>query len=133
MNSDQIKRTPIERLYSLLAILIGAILLYTLLGQFIMINTKMPPQTIVYVDERTQIYYAPPYILGNKYPPSLDVSNLKGITAAEAEKNNYKPDSKCVEMGYFREQVTLNDKTRIKLGLIEPAPSRWNADGSWNW
>jgi hypothetical protein len=133
LKTDPIKGGPIEKLYAIIAIIIGLTVLIALFGQLIMIKNPIPPETIVYVDENTHSYYAPPYIIGNKYPSDLDVSTLKAMTIAEAESNNYQADEKCEEIGYFREQNTLKDTILIKIGLIEPPPSRWNQDGSWNW
>jgi hypothetical protein len=133
LETDPIKGGPMEKLYAIIAIIIGLSVLIALFGQLIMIKKPIPPATIVYVNEGTNIYYAPPYILGNKYPSDLDVSNLKAMTIAEAESNNYQADNKCEEMGYFREQYSLKDTILIKIGLIELPPSRWNPDGSWNW
>ena len=133
MQPDPVKLGPLETLYAAIAILVGLVVLIALFGQLIMVKKTIPPDTIVYVDEKTGIYYAPPYILGNKYPPELDISNIKAMKVAEAEKNNFKPDETCVKMGYFKEENNLRDVLLIKLGIIEPAPSRWNPDGSWNW
>lgn len=133
MQPDPVKLGPLETLYAAIAILVGLVVLITLFGQLIMIKKTIPPETIVYVEENTGIYYAPPYILGNKYPPELDISNIKAMKVADAEKSNFKPDETCVKMGYFKEENNLKDVLLIKIGIIEPAPSRWNADGSWNW
>ncbi|NLK51114.1 MAG: hypothetical protein GX295_01525 [Syntrophomonadaceae bacterium] len=133
MKTDPIKGGPIEKIYAIIAVIIGISVLVALFGQLIMIKTPIPPETIVYVDEESHIYYAPPYILGEKYPSDLDVRNLKAMTVNEAKKSNYKADDECVEMGYFREQYTLKDRILIFIGLIQPGPSRWNPDGSWNW
>ena len=46
---------------------------------------------------------------------------------------SYKADEDCVELGYFKQKSTLNDRLRIMAGLVEKPPSRWNEDGSWNW
>jgi len=127
------QRTPMERIYYTIALVVGIIFLFSLVGQTINITTKVPATAIVYVDEQNQVYYAPPYILGNKYPPTLDADILKAHTLADSEKNNYKPDRNCVELGYFKEQDTLTHTVLAKLGLANPKPSRWNPDGSWNW
>lgn len=129
----QLEMSNSERVYSVLAILIGVLILLGLVGQFIIIADKAPPQAVVYVDQGTGIYYAPPYILGKKYPPGLDESKLKALTISEAEQKSYQADPACVEQGYFKQKSTLNDKLRIKVGLAEAPPSRWNPDGSWNW
>lgn len=129
----QLEMPKSERVYSVLAILIGIMILLRLVGQFIIIADKAPPQAVVYVDQSSGIYYAPPYILGKKYPAGLDESNLKALSLAEAEQKSYQADPVCVEQGYFKQKSTLNDRLRIKTGLAEAPPSRWNADGSWNW
>lgn len=122
-----------EKLYSTIAVTIGVLVVFGLVGSLIKINTAMPPTAIVYVDDQTHIYYAPPYILGKKYPSTLDVSRLHGITAEQANQAKYKADETCEDMNYFRERTTLSQTVALKLGLLEPKPSRWNADGSWNW
>jgi hypothetical protein len=122
-----------ERFYTLIAIIVGVIFLIGLLGQEIMIGKSLPPNLIVYVDETTNTYYAPPYIEGKKYPDNLNVSNLKARTLSEAKQNNYKADSNGVELGYFAEKTTLTNNILVRLGWVKPNPSRWNPDGSWNW
>ena len=122
-----------ERFYSLIAIIVGIAFLIGLLGQFIMIGKNAPPNIIVYVDKTTYIYYAPPYIEGKKYPSNLEVNSLKAEAISESKKKNYTADSKCVELGYFKEKTTLTNTILVKMGWVKPNPSRWNPDGSWNW
>jgi hypothetical protein len=122
-----------ERFYSLIAISVGLVFLVALFGQEIMIGKTIPPNMIVYVDEGTKTYYAPPYIDGKKYSSELNVSNLKAQTISDAKKNNYKADSNSNELGYFDEKTTLTNNILVRLGWVKPNPSRWNADGSWNW
>lgn len=129
----QLEMSNSERVYSVLAILIGVLILLGLVGQFIIIADQAPPQAVVYVDQSTGVYYAPPYILGKKYPPGLDESNLKAMTISEAGQKSYQADPVCADQGYFKQKNTLNDKLRIKVGLADAPPSRWNPDGSWNW
>ncbi len=133
MNLEKKNVKFMERFYSIIAILVGIVFLLGLLGQEIKIGKDMPPNIIVYVDETTKTYYAPPYIDGKKYPDNLNLSNIKAQTLAEAKNNNYKPDSMSDELGYFDEKTTLNNTILVKLGWVEPNPSRWNPDGSWNW
>jgi hypothetical protein len=122
-----------ERFYSLIAIIVGIAFLIGLLGQEIMIAKNIPPNIIMYVDETANIYYAPPYIEGKKYPSNLNINSLKAKTLSEVQKNNYKADSNCVKLGYFEEKTTLTNTILVKMGLVKPNPSRWNPDGSWNW
>lgn len=130
---SELKSGPVERLYMIIALTIGAAVLLGLFGHLVIVGKNPAPNVVVYVDPASHIYYAPPYILGKKFPPGLDVSGLKGETIAEAAKNQDKPDSTCVEMGYFKEKYTLTDTILVKIGIVKPSPSRWNADGSWNW
>ncbi len=136
MSSDIAKGKPSDRLYTIIALTIGIIAFLGLFGQFIMVKKAPPPRTDVYVDEISQLYYAPPYILGKKYPPDFDlaiVDRLKRMTISEAQQKNYKPDKTCEEMNYFLEQITLNQKILVSVGYLQEKPSRWNVDGSWNW
>jgi hypothetical protein len=68
-----------------------------------------------------------------KYPADFDESSLKAQTVAEALQKGHKADKACVDMGYFKQRSTLNDRIMITIGLAEKQPTRWNADGSWNW
>jgi hypothetical protein len=122
-----------ERFYTLIAITVGIVFLIGLIGQQIMIGKNMPPNIIMYVDETSNIYYAPPYIDGKKYPSDLNVNSLKAKTLAEIQKSDFEVDSNCSELGYFDEKTTLTHNILVKLGWVEPNPSRWNPDGSWNW
>ncbi|PKM77833.1 MAG: hypothetical protein CVU90_05125 [Firmicutes bacterium HGW-Firmicutes-15] len=122
-----------ERFYTVIAIIVGIIFLIGLLGQEIMIGKNMPPNIILYVDETTNTYYAPPYIDGKKYPSNLSLNSLKRKTFSEVKINKYKADSNCVELGYFDEKTTLTNNILVRLGWVKPNPSRWNPDGSWNW
>lgn len=133
MSLDMNNGKFMERFYSLIAIIVGIVFLIGLLGQEIMIGKNMPPNVIVYVDETTNIYYAPPYIDGKKYPSNLSLNSLKAKTLSEVQKNNYEADSKCMELRYFAEKTTLTNTILVKTGLVKPNPSRWNPDGSWNW
>jgi hypothetical protein len=133
MESKPPKGGPMEIIYAALAIIIGISLLIGVFGQWIIIDDPIPPGTTVYVKDESKVYYAPPYILGNKYPAGLDVSDLRAMPVAEAEASGFKADPQCAEMGYFKERYNLKDRILIKIGLVEPEPSRWNKDGSWNW
>ncbi len=126
------KHSTTERLYFTVALLIGILAIFSLFGRHINITTPVPDYAIVYADEQNQIYYAPPYILGNKYPPTLEPDILKAHTVADSNANHYQPDQECIDLGYFKEQDTLNHIIMVKLGWSEPKQSRWNPDGSWN-
>lgn len=131
--SFQKQRTPMEGFYYTVALIVGILFLLSLLGNSIDIPQKVPANAIVYADFQNNIYYAPPYINNNRYPSTLDASILKAETVAEGTLRNHKPDSICVEEGYFKEYDTLTHIIMVKFGLVNPKPSRWNPDGSWNW
>jgi hypothetical protein len=133
MNSEIVKGKPVDKLYGVIAIIIGVTVLLGLLGQWIIVAKDAPLYVIVYVDEKTGIYYAPPYIDGKKYPADLDVSNIKSETLLESRQKNHKLDSTCSEIGYFKTKNTLSDTVFVAIGMMHPSPSRWNPDGSWNW
>jgi len=127
------KRTPIERFYYTVALMVGIAVLFSLLGNSIDITKNVPANAVVYADFQNNIYYAPPYIDNNRYPSTLDVKSLKAETVTESLQRNHKADSVCVEEGYFKEYDTLTNIILVKFGLAKPKPSRWNSDGSWNW
>lgn len=133
MNSEIVKGKPVDRLYGVIAIVIGIVVLLGLLGQKVIIAKDAPPYVIVYVNQNTGIYYAPPYIDGKKYPADLDISNIKAETLMESRQKNYKLDQACDEIGYFKTKNTLTDTIFVGIGVMRPSPSRWNPDGSWNW
>ncbi len=123
----------LERLYAAVAILLGISLFIGLLGKWLTISKYMPEYMTVYVLEETATFYAPPYILGNKYPDGLKVSDLKSMTVQEANAKHFSPDKDCEKQGFFTEVTTLNYNILLFFNLTTPNPSRWNADGSWNW
>jgi len=131
--ADQKKFTPMEILYIVIAFLVGIVFVLSMVGDDIKITAHVPPNAIVYVDSPSKIYYAPPYIDNNRYPVTLDVTQLKAETVSASQALNHTPDTVCVEQGYFQEQDTLNHTILWKLGWADPKPSRWNPDGSWNW
>lgn len=126
------KRTPMEIVYIIIALLVGIIFVLSLVGDDIKITYQIPANAVVYSDPGPKIYYAPPYIDNDRYPPDLNVSGLKAQPVSAAQALGYTPDPVCVQQGYFREQDTLNHVILWKMGLAGAKPSRWNADGSWN-
>jgi len=127
------ERTPIERFYYTTALVVGIVFVLSLVGNSISITLKAPSKTIVYADFQNNVYYAPPYIDNHRNPDTVEVKSLKAETLAESKERNHKADSVCVEQGYFKEHDTLTHIILAKLGFAKPKPSRWNADGSWNW
>lgn len=86
----------------------------------------MPPNAMLYLDEASRLYFAPPCI--------SDPSRFKISMASEAYSLNYSPDPQCRDQGAFQsEDRSLLGQVLVKIGVLGELPRRWNADGSWNW
>ena len=103
-------------------------LLFTFMAGFCLTPTRpMPDNAIVLLDEQSHTYVSP--ICANK-----EKKDYRQSRAAEARQLNYAPDKKCQDAGGFRqEQRSISGNYLVRLGLLPPLPSRWNADGTWNW
>ncbi len=132
MSSFKRERTPMERFWYTVALIVGIISLMGVLGTTIDITYHVPANATVYSDGANKIYYAPPYIDNNRYPSTLDVKVLTHKTVAECKQLNIKPDPICVEQGYFKEYDTPMHIFKAWMGWAPPKQSRWNPDGSWN-
>ena len=85
-----------------------------------------PDYAEVYVNDAVKTYLAPPCITA--------AVGLRAITAGEARRLGYRPDSKCRDEGSFtQDDRSLTGKLFQKIGILKPIPSRWNKDGSWNY
>ena len=103
-------------------------LLCTLLAGFFIVPTRdLPDNAVVRLDDQTQTYLSPACADREKREYRL-------ATAAEARKLNYAPDKKCRDGGGFSQDTrSLTGNFMARLGMLPPLPSRWNADGTWNW
>ena len=111
---------------------IGIVILSILILGLSITNTKtVPDHAILYVNDVTKIYIAPPCIDEiNK----LNYLHLRPVTAKEAHRLKYNPDAKCRDSsGFIQDGRSLTGIFSEYIGLLEPLPSRWNNDGSWNW
>jgi hypothetical protein len=96
------------------------------LGYYIEIIPNMPHYALLYVDDNNRTYFALPCV--------KNLENLRLCTAADAYKLKYKPDPQCRDQGGFtQEGRSLIGYLLERIGLIDPLPSRWNSDGTWNW
>jgi hypothetical protein len=104
------------------------ILIVAFWGGFgIAITQTMPDHAIVLLDDKNHTYLSPMYAEAKK-------SQFRVATAAEAHKLKYQPDNKCRnEDGFIQEDRSLSGYLLVRLGILPPLPSRWNADGTWNW
>ncbi len=85
-----------------------------------------PPGALVHVDAASRIYFA---------PSCRQISSALGITTlGNARKLGFSPDARCLELGGFvQRDRSVSGQILEKFGLLAPLPSRWNANGSWNW
>ncbi|MDA2937392.1 hypothetical protein MYX75_03910 [Acidobacteria bacterium AH-259-A15] len=111
----------------LVRMLSGAVsLAAVIVGLGIGTTKPMPDHAILLVDDETDTYFALPCV--------PDPDRFRAGTVAEARKLNYKPDPECREQGWFiQERRSLTGRLLEALGILNPLPSRWNADGTWNW
>ena len=93
-------------------------------------SNKAPPKnTIVFVDNDTHTYIAPPCVTAQK-----DWTHYSRMTIEQAEKLNFNPNPVCRKHGVFeQEDRSLGGHVLEKIGILKPLPSRWNPNGSWNW
>ncbi len=105
------------------------ILMFTFLAGFYIVPTRaMPDNAIVFLDESNKTYFSP--ICARK----SEEKSLRQATAGEAYRLKFTPDKKCSkESGFSQDARSLSGKFMERLGMLPPLPSRWNADGTWNW
>jgi hypothetical protein len=103
-------------------------LLLTLMAGFCLVTTRtMPDNAMVLLDEQNHTYVSPG--CANK-----EKKDYRRSTAAEALKLDYAPDKKCQDAGgVSQDNRSITGAYLVRLGMLPPLPSRWNADGTWNW
>ena len=103
-------------------------LFFTLLAGFCIVPTRtMPDNAIVLLDDQNHTYLSPKCANQEKKEYRL-------ARAAEARKLNYAPDKTCRDAGGFsQDNRSITGNYLVRLGMLPPLPSRWNADGTWNW
>jgi hypothetical protein len=103
-------------------------LIFTLLAGFFIVPTRtMPDHAIVLLDDQERTYLSPSCAKNDRV-------QFRPARAVEARKLNYQPDKKCQDSGGFnQDRRSITGNFLVRLGLLPPLPSRWNADGTWNW
>lgn len=104
------------------------ILIFTFFAGFYIVPTRsMPDNVVVLLDDRNKTFFSPKCAPGEK-------KDLRPATAAEARRLQYEPDKACGGAAGFRQDArSVSGRLLERLGMLPPLPSRWNADGSWNW
>jgi hypothetical protein len=91
------------------------------------IGPGMPDNAVLLVDDAARTYMSPPCLASER--PDLRVT-----TNAKANELNYRPDHDCREDGgFFQEGRSMTGILLEAVGVLRPLPSRWTADGQWNW
>ena len=103
-------------------------LIFTFLAGFFIVPTRdMPDNAIVLLDDQNHTYLSPQCA-------KLEKREYRLARADEARKLNYEPDKKCRDAkGFSQDTRSLTGNLMARLGMLPPWPSRWNADGTWNW
>jgi hypothetical protein len=107
---------------------VGLMIVFTLLAGFFIVPTRtMPDNAIVLLDDQTSTYLSP------KCAKPAEKEYRLG-RAEEARQLNYQPEKNCRAAGGFsQENRSMTGNLLARLGLLPPAPNRWNPDGTWNW
>jgi hypothetical protein len=97
------------------------------IGSVITRPRLLPENALLYLDDASETYYA----------PTCDIAlhaKLRRTTFGEAQRLAYRADPECRQSGGFRsEERSLTGLLLVRLGILDPFPSRWNGDGSWRW
>ena len=103
-------------------------LFFTALAGFCIVPTRtMPDNAIVLLDDQNHTYLSPQCANQEK-------KDYRLARAAEARKLNYAPDKTCQDAkGFSQDKRSITGNYLVRLGMLPPLPSRWNADGTWNW
>lgn len=119
----------------IIAILVGIFITIILFGSIYTVKIPAPDNAVVYVDNDTQTYYAPPYIDNTAQEKlQIDVNKLNSSTLKQVRELNYTPDKYSLDNNYFQQQYRpLTSYLLEKMGLKEPLTLRWTPEGQWNW
>ena len=120
----RMRKSALYRSVGLTLIVICAILAFGISS-----NKAPPKNTIVFVDNDTHTYIAPPCVTAQK-----DWTQYSRMTIEQADNLYFKPNPVCSKHGVFvQTDRSLGGHILEKIGLLKPLPSRWNSNGSWNW
>jgi hypothetical protein len=112
---------------TIVAILIGLIVIGFFLSIYITVDETMPANAVVVVTNEDKqfhsIYFDHICVIGK---------TLQTMTLEEALNNGYKPHAHCEELGYFKgTKRFLFHHILSKLSVR--VNSRWDENGNWLW
>ena len=115
-----------DRLFRAIRIIGGFALLFFMIGLGIGTSSPIPDHALVYLDDEVKTYSAPLFL--------QDPASQPLVTIVEARRLTYSPDRHSRDTGaFFEEGRSISGMLLEKVGILGPLPSRWNADGSWNY
>jgi hypothetical protein len=121
------KRKNRTALYRNAGLALFCVFVFLLFG--ISTNRKPPSNAIVFVDNDSHMYIAPPCVTAQK-----DWKHYSRMTYGQAEKLNLKANPACNDHKVFEQKGrSAGGLILEKIGLLKPLPSRWSPNGSWNW
>jgi hypothetical protein len=116
----------VGKIFLTLKIVAAVVGILLIIGLGIKSSRVMPDHAVVYANDGSKTYLAPPCIKAT--------AGLRLITAGEAHRLGYEPDRKCRDKGAFvQDDRSLTGIFFQNIGLVNPKMSRWNEDGSWNY
>jgi len=117
-------RRPID----ILRLVLGVPVVLLVLGLGVGSTQAMPLSAVLYLDDDSRSYYAPPCVADSQGRA------LRLGSSREARALGYRPDPGCRDDGGFvQDGRSLSGKLLQRIGILPEKPSRWNPDGSWNW
>jgi len=118
-------------------ILVTPIILF-LIGFAIENVYTCPDHALLFVDEQTNEYFAPPCLMSEGFDNIDKINqfaiehNLKVYTDKELDDKKIDPNHDCRERGGFVEdRRSLSGELLEEIGILPNFKTRWNADGSW--
>jgi hypothetical protein len=116
----------------------GIVVILIIIGFQIKPITGSPDNALLFFNDETKEYYAPPCLMEIGYNDIESIYNfgrLNNIRVAIHKDvvSPYKPNVECRDnSGFFQEERSLSGMLLEKIGLFSKTKSRWNPDGSWN-
>jgi hypothetical protein len=104
-------------------------------------NHSMPKNQLLFLNKKTQRYYAPPCLMENGFDSReamqtfANANNLTLITNQELASPSMKasPDNECREaVAFMEEGRSLTGCFFEWIKVLPKKKSKWNKDGTWN-
>lgn len=97
-----------------------------------------PKHALLFVNEETKEYFAPPCLMQQGYDNVEAIyefgrrNNLRVATIKEIGRQ-FEPNSECRDNdGFVQDGRSVSGMLLENIGLLPMKKSRWNPDGTWN-